>query len=213
MLNLPEQLCRYLDIRGYEKELEFLLRVEDTQEIKDYFSQEGIALPQLTGNISFDELGNTTNQIALTPEILASADITTQEELEERLIDPAFANLFTHNSKKSFSGFQYVTQLIERAKKNIIAFLDTQIEYDCSNVHSVTYNSNSIIGGIEKNGEEIYVIARPSNNNEVIIFYKEEFDTLEYTESELWYENGIDEPEKLSLGKILKVTGFNKIPV
>ena len=213
MINLSEQLCSYLKIKGYEKELDFLLRVEDTQEINDYFSQEGITLPQSHENVSFSQTTPASNQITLTPEILASAGISTQTELEERLKDPAFANMFTHSSRNSFNGFQYVTKLIERAKKNVIAHLSTQHEYDCSNVHSVTFSADSIIGGIKKNGEEIHVIARPSDNNEVIIYYKAEFDTLEYTESELWHEDGINKPEKLTLGKILKLTGFNRIPV
>lgn len=210
MLNLPEQLCRYLGIKGYEKELDFLLRVEDTQEIYDYFSQEGITLPKLHENVSFNEMTIISNQIALTPELLASADISTQAELEERLKDPAFANKFTHSSRNSFIDFQYVKKIIGRAKKNIVAHLNTLPEYDCSNAEEV---SNSIIGGIEKNGEEIYIVTRPSDNNEVIIYYQAEFDTLEYAESELWHENGRDEPEKLTLGRILKVTGFNRIPV
>jgi hypothetical protein len=213
MLNLTEQLCRYLDIKGYESELGFLLRVENTEEIRNYFSEEGIDTPELQETVFFNQVEDFSNQITLTPEYLASAGISTQEELEERLKDKTFASLFTHTSTNSFNGFQYVSMLIERAKVNIIAYLDTQVEYDCSNVHSVTNDSKSIIGGIKKNGEEIYIIARPSDNNEIIIYYSEEFDTLEYEEAELWYENGTSEPEKLTLGKILKVTGFNRIPV
>lgn len=210
MLNLPEQLCRYLDIKGYEKELEFLLRVEKIQEINDYFSQEGITLPQSHSNLTFSESEHISNQIVLTPEFLASAGISTQEELEERLKDPNFAKAFTHISTSSYIMLQYALEKIERAKKKIIAHLSMLPEYDCSNYDEV---SNSIIGGIEKNGEEIFIVTRPSDNNEIIIYYQAEFDTLEYAESELWYENGIDKPEKLTLGKILKVTGFNRIPI
>lgn len=210
MLNLPEQLCRYLDIKGYEKELEFLLRVEDTTEIEEYFKQEGIKIPQSSSTINFTTFDNKSGQIDITKEILASLGISTSEELEARLKDSDFSKSFIHFSTPSYEMFQYAKKLIDRAKRNIIAYLDTLEEYDCSDYETLAADT---VLGITKNGKEIVIVVRPSDNNEVIIYYPSEFSYLEDAPSELWYENGIDTPQMLTLGKILKVTGINRIPL
>jgi hypothetical protein len=47
----------------------------------------------------------------------------------------------------------------------------------------------------------------------VIVYYSSEKDTLDYENAELWIDNGVDKPRHLTLGKILKTTGINRIPV
>jgi len=59
----------------------------------------------------------------------------------------------------------------------------------------------------------IHVVVRPSDNGEVIVYYPSEKDALDYVNAELWIDNGIESPSHLTLGKILKKTGINKIPV
>jgi hypothetical protein len=59
----------------------------------------------------------------------------------------------------------------------------------------------------------IYIVVRPSDNGEVIIYYSSEKDTLDDPSSELWIDNGSEEPRRLTLGKVLKTTGINRIPV
>ena len=67
---------------------------------------------------------------------------------------------------------------------------------------------------IEKNNEQIYLIARPSDYRYVAIYYDSERNMLDYNKDwELWVEDGKKEPEKLTFGKILKLTGINKIPL
>jgi hypothetical protein len=50
-----------------------------------------------------------------------------------------------------------------------------------------------------------------------IIHYSAEKDALDYPDDEigveLWIDNGIDVPQLLTLGAILKKTGINRIPV
>ena len=69
----------------------------------------------------------------------------------------------------------------------------------------------SIIGGITKNGNDITIVARPSDNNMVLLYYTAEFDVLEYVDAEFWCEDGSNVPHKITLGKLLKMTQINKI--
>ncbi|MFZ4700715.1 MAG: hypothetical protein ACOYMG_11760, partial [Candidatus Methylumidiphilus sp.] len=73
--------------------------------------------------------------------------------------------------------------------------------------------ATTVIGGIKKHGLEVHIVVRPSDNGQVIIYYSSEKDTLDYENAELWIDNGIEHPKHLTLGKILKKTGINKIPV
>ena len=67
---------------------------------------------------------------------------------------------------------------------------------------------------IEKNKEQIYLIARPSDYNYVAIYYDTERNVLDYNKDwELWVEDGVKAPEKITFGKMLKLTGINKIPL
>ena len=46
------------------------------------------------------------------------------------------------------------------------------------------------------------------------MYYDAEFETLDYTKDfELWVDNGRTNPEKLTFGRILKLTGVNRIPL
>lgn len=48
----------------------------------------------------------------------------------------------------------------------------------------------------------------------MILYYDVEIDTLDYTKDfELWIENGKTKPEKLTFGRILRLTGVNRIPL
>ncbi len=106
--------------------------------------------------------------------------------------------------------FEYVQNLISRSKNNVIEYLNNQPDYDTSEQEDL---ATTVIGGIKKQGLPIHVVVRPSDNGQVIVYYSSEKDTLDYENAELWIDNGKDKPRHLTLGKILKNTGINKIPV
>lgn len=82
--------------------------------------------------------------------------------------------------------------------------------YDLSDISEIA----PTIYVIKKHNQEIYLMIRPSDYNQVIIYYDSEFDLLDYkTDWELWVEDGKSKPQKLTFGKILKLTGVNKIPL
>lgn len=149
-------------------------------------------------------------KIEITQEVLISLGVTSIEELEEALKDKDIAAHFIHTSTPRVEMFMHVQKLIKRSKANIIAHLKALEEYDCDDLEEL---ATTVIGGIKKQGLLIHVVVRPSDNNEVIVYYSSEKDTLDYANAELWIDNGKDEPRHLTLGKILKTTGINRIPV
>lgn len=150
------------------------------------------------------------SKVQITQETLLSLGVTSIEELEEALKDTSISDQFVHTSTPTRQMFLNVQRLIKRAKNNVLEHLKTLSNYDCSEWEEL---ATTVIGGIKKDGLPIYVIVRPSDNGEVIIYYSSEKDTLDASNSELWIDNGVDGPRHLTLGKILKTTGINRIPI
>lgn len=146
----------------------------------------------------------------ITQEDLAGLGVTSMDELEEALKDKDLSALFNHTSRPNANMFLYAQQLIERSKRNIIEHLKSHSDYDCTDIDEL---ATTVLGGIKKNGVDVHIVVRHSDNGQVIVFYSSEKDTLDYANAELWIDNGKDAPKHLTLGTILKTTGINKIPV
>lgn len=146
----------------------------------------------------------------ITREILVSLGISSPEELLEAFKDPAISSQFYHTSTPTTDMFIYAQELIKRAKYNIIEYLRNHSDYDCTDLEETTPTT---LAGILKNGVSIQIVTRPSDNGEVIIYYSSEKDTLDSDNSELWVDNNITDPHILTLGRILKSTGINRIPI
>lgn len=195
LLKLPEILCRYFHLLGHDKKLDFLLRSSES-EIQQHFTQE---------NIDFLEKVSSTD---ITPNVENNHDDFHQVKgTVDKSIIPSD---FYHLSKSDFDSLNYAKSIIDRAVKNVIKYLQTLSEYDC-NEHYII--AESVIGGIKKNGNEITVVARPSDDDFILLYYTSEFDVLEYVDAELWCEDGLHAPKQVTLGQLLKKTGINKIPV
>lgn len=142
-------------------------------------------------------------------EVLARYGISSNEELQKLIDSRVLDEEFIHNSEANFEKFEFVQKIINRTIENVKKHL-ISIGYsldDSVQLHKTIFTAT--IGG-----REIYIIARPSDYNEVILYYDAEIDTLDYTKDfELWIENGNSIPEKLTFGKILRLTGVNKIPL
>lgn len=188
LLRLAEKLCIYFGLEGYSSKLDFLLRADD-DEIRRYLSHEGIEL-------TLENLVGGTN-------VATSED--GKDSYKEDLFEDFFEVSGQHLSRKA-----YIQSLIPRAIDNVIKHLNTLPEYDCTAADVI---SESIIGGITKNGNDIKVVARPSDNDKIRLYYDSEFDVLEYVDAEIWYEDGVTPPKRFTLGQLLKMTKINKIPI
>nr|WP_288210093.1 hypothetical protein [uncultured Dysgonomonas sp.] len=150
------------------------------------------------------------HKIAITQEVLTSLGVKSAEELEEVLKDKDNASRFAHTSTPNVEMFLFAETLINRAKQRVIDHIQTLEEYDCDEMDEV---STTVIRGIKKEGVELSIVVRPSDYGKVIIYHGAEKDILDYEYAELWIDNGSDTPRHLTLGRILKNTGINKIPV
>ncbi|OPJ65881.1 sacsin N-terminal ATP-binding-like domain-containing protein [Clostridium chromiireducens] len=198
LLRLAEVLCTYLGLEGYGSKLDFLLRA-DIKEIQKYFIQEDINIPE-----ELFEMRKDFEDEVDKPKANYSTHI--DNEINDKEIPPEFY----HMSKHDYSKKEYIKKRIPRAVNNVIEHLKKLPEYDCSHIDGI---AESVISGIIKNGNEITVIARPSDDGKILIFYQSEFDVLEYVDAELWYEDGITPPKQFTFGQLLKMTGVNRIPI
>ena len=143
-------------------------------------------------------------------DLLIQYGIATQEQYEKAVDMNVFKNDFLYTSSHDIEKFNFANRILERAKNRIIDFLGKKPEYDVSNLIEV----DKTVFIIEKNKEQIYLIARPSDYNYVAIYYDTERNVLDYNKDwELWVEDGVKAPEKITFGKMLKLTGINKIPL
>jgi hypothetical protein len=210
LISLPKVLCDYFNLKGYEDKLEFLLRENEVSEINEYFENEGIEVPEIQVSIN-EAMQEVKQNLTLpkieTPQNLASMGITNADEFEK--IKHSNPNLF-HNSTQTKEMYEVAQKLIERAINNIKAHLIKLDEYKCEDIGQT---APTVLEGIIKNGKNISVVARPSDDNQIIIYYDLEKDVLELNGSELWYEDGKSIPKQLTLGKLLKNTEISRIPI
>ncbi|WP_428817650.1 sacsin N-terminal ATP-binding-like domain-containing protein [Clostridium butyricum] len=157
------------------------------------------------------EIHNRNNKI--TEELLLQYGIYTQDELNRAIDDKLFGENFVHNSEKDKEKLDFVNELLDRSKNNVMNYLrNEKKEYDLTDYIKV----DKTIFIIKKDGREICLIIRPSDYDQVIVYYESEKDVLEsYSniEWELWVENGKDSPQQLTFGKILKLLNINRIPL
>lgn len=151
--------------------------------------------------------------ISISKELLAQWGIASEEELRKALSKNVFGSAHIHHSTNSAELFSYVKNILNRSRINIVNFLyaHEDYEFDKDNLQLI---ANTIFR-VRKLGQEIYIIARPSDFEQIILYYDTEIDLLDFDKDcELWVENGVDPiPKKITLGRILKLTGVNKIPL
>jgi hypothetical protein len=199
--------------QAIEDNPKLLESIKKTEELADLLSEYNVKDVNELKELLVQAQNNNSNSIIkreITQDVLVSLGVTSVEELEEALKDKELSSCFYHTSTPNVEMFLFVQSLIERAKENIITHLKGLPDYDCSELEEL---ASTVLGGIRKEGLSIHVVVRPSDNGEVIVYYSSEKDTLDYANAELWIDNGREVPRHLTLGKILKTTGINKIPV
>ncbi|RAT97853.1 sacsin N-terminal ATP-binding-like domain-containing protein [Brevibacillus sp. Leaf182] len=182
------------------------------EEYNDVLKKYGVCgVQELEKILSRSNIESSSSEaVEISRELLAQWGISTEEDLNRALTNNILNAEFLHDSKSSLEMFSYVKEILERSKKNIINFLSEQSDYDVSNLIEI---SNTIFV-IRKHNTEIYLIARPSDYGQIILYYDSELDVLDYEKDcELWVEDGKSDPQKITFGKILKMTGVNKIPL
>lgn len=141
---------------------------------------------------------NSREAVEISKELLAQWGIATEDELSRALSNNVLGADFIHNSKPDFGIFNYVKEILARSKNNVIEYLSKQAEYDVSECIEIS----KTIFIVKKHDIQIYIIARPSDYGQIILYYDSELDLLDYEKDcELWVEDGKSNPQKLHLAK------------
>lgn len=199
LLTLPTQLCRFLSLQGHDKKLDFLLRSK-IEEIQKYFLQEDITISEEILSQYTHQTQNQNHQ-TITSISASKSSLATHKNVSSE---------YFHMSEADLEKFRYAESIISRSMENILQYLSTHNDYDCTNHYEIT---NSIIGGIKKNGHEIAIVARPSDNNQVILYDGSEFDVLSHVDAEFWHEDGETPPRQIRIGQLITQLDINRIPI
>lgn len=157
-----------------------------------------------SNNIKYEELDDIiTNHNKIT-ELIGKFNDLSYEEIKEQL---------NHISTYSPYAHENFNSMLEIAIKEVYNYLkdDYQLAHSLDEWDKQKY-SDTVFPGI-KNGNEIRIIVRPSNQDKIIFFYDEELEALDDTNYELWTYNGQGITRIITLGDILKTTGITMIPL
>ncbi len=187
------------------------VKIQKAEELDELFKEYGVSNIDELKEIIAKE--NTRSSSFVTPkdatsEVLASLGITNDKDF--KIAQKSHPQLF-HNIVPTQEMYEASQRLIKRAMDNIESYLKTLDEYNCEDIGKT---APTILGGIVKYGQEISIVARPSDSNKIVIgYYESEIPLLELDGSELWYENGKTNPQRMTLGNLLKTTKITRIPV
>lgn len=149
-------------------------------------------------------------EVEISEELMVQYGISSMEEFTKARELNIFKENFVHVSESDQSKFDFVKAILERSKNAVFAFLETMPEYDVSEPVNLT----NTIFIIKKYGKEMVLITRPSDYEQVILYYGAEKDILDFEKDyELWVEDGKTAPQQITFGKMLKLTGINRIPL
>lgn len=149
-------------------------------------------------------------EVEISEELMVQYGISSMEEFTKARELNIFKENFVHVSEGDQHKFDYVKAILERSKNAVFAFLETLPEYDVSEPINLT----NTIFIIKKYGKEMVLITRPSDYEQVILYYGAEKDILDFEKDyELWVEDGKTTPQQITFGKMLKLTGINRIPL
>lgn len=149
--------------------------------------------------------------LEITEELLVQAGIFNEDKLQMAVDNNVFGNHFKHDSDHDNSEkYQYAMNLQERATTRVFKYLASCDDYDVNEPIQI----DKTVYIIKKHNEEIYLIIRPSDYDKVILYYNTEYDVLDFEKDwELWVEDKNRFPERITFGKMLKLTGINQIPL
>lgn len=156
-------------------------------------------------NVGYDELDIILENHTQITEIIEGLDDLSKEEIKEKL---------KHISKKNIYAGQKYEKLLERATKSVYEYLSDLTDYTIASSFEEWKEDNyfSTVYKAKKNGKDIRIVIRPSDDNKIIFYHDEEIEALDDTEYELWTNDGV-KTRIITLGDIIKTTGITAIPL
>ncbi|WP_445493113.1 sacsin N-terminal ATP-binding-like domain-containing protein [Niallia sp. 03133] len=109
---------------------------------------------------------------------------------------------------------KYFEALLERSVSNVYSYLKKSQRYSLPTTLD-EWKANQYtetIFPIKKDEEELTIVIRPTDGDQIIFYDEGELEVLDSTEYELWTDNGTEQ-KNITLGDLLKTTGISKIPL
>lgn len=159
-----------------------------------------------SNNINYDQLDDIIENHNKIAELIENLGDLSAEDIKQQL---------KHISAHSTYSLEKFNLMMERSVKNIYDYLSDILDYEISSnleEWKKSKYSDTVFPAI-KNGKDINIIIRPSDQNKIIFFNDEELEALDDTDYELWTDNGQGNTRMITLGDIIKTTGISVIPL
>lgn len=177
-----------------------------------------------------------TNTINVSKEHLAQLGINTEDDLlqilyiligEGDLTDSQLGELssgisieevskkFLHRSTNNRFAREYYEEIMNSAIEKVFYYLKETGRYEMSDKleeWKETSYSKTVFWA-KKNGNDIRIVVRPSDDDKIIFFYEQEVAAMDDTNYELWTSNDDGNTRMITLGDIIKTTGISVIPL
>lgn len=159
-----------------------------------------------SNNIKYEQLDDIIENHNKIADLIENLGNLSDQEIKQRL---------KHISVQSTFSFEKFNLMLERSIKNIYYYLCDIKAYKISSSLEEWERdkySDTVFQAI-KNGKDIRIIVRPSDQNKIIFFNDEEIEALDDTDYELWTDDGQGNTRMITLGDIIKTTGISVIPL
>ncbi|WP_208560496.1 sacsin N-terminal ATP-binding-like domain-containing protein [Marinilactibacillus kalidii] len=170
---------------------------------KETLRRMAIAEKVERNGIDLDEYINNHQKIK---DILESSDMSSEE----------IRALLKHVVTSTPEMREYFESLLRRSVENVYKYLKRSNKYFVPETLQ-EWKSNSYSETIfpaKKDGKELTVVIRPTDNYQIIFYGEEELEILDSGNYELWTDNGEENGCKaITLGELLKTTGITRIPL
>ncbi|UJF27952.1 hypothetical protein [Planococcus sp. 107-1] len=154
--------------------------------------------------ITYEELGD------LIESHKSIRDIINNPELSEDEI----RRLLNHVVTSTKDMKEYFDLILIRSIENVYDYLKSSKHYTLPQTLEEWKEqkySETVFSAV-KDGKEKRIIIRPSDSQQIIFYYDEEYEALDDTEYELWTDDG-ERQQIVTLGDLLKTTGITRIPL
>jgi hypothetical protein len=163
------------------------------------------------GNVTHENIVMAANDIMIVMGITSADDLNdaTIKFKDQPEILRLLEAIVIKNKSSNNNTFNDIAALVQRSKTNVMSRLMKLPEYNCNNWYETSLTT---IGGVLKNGLPIELVIRPGDGNKILLFYDKEFEVLENSANELWYDTG--NIQKLyTFGNYLKLANVKQLPL
>lgn len=196
--------------------------VKSFQELEELLKQANNVQSEETINISKEQLSqlginNEDDLFQILSIVMADGELTGSQldKLPSGMSINDVAKKFLHNSKKNSLSFEYYEKIMNRAIQQVFCYLKETGWYEISDTldqwRATSYSKTVFLA--KKNGVDIRIVVRPSDDDKIIFYYEQEIAAMDDTNYELWTDNGDGNTRMITLGDIIKTTGISVIPL